>query len=161
MSITLEMIITGYPKVLYYHSWYHKLAMELHQNSNAPLILTLYPRQLNNIIFSKSKRGQTPMLISHTMQEPLSLEASLDTVLLIKQVTRVLFSLLGCAAGLRLCWSLTPRHPPTHQDSFFACYEHWLTAWHFVLRQMCGLQNTHVRSRLFIIASVSSLLILK
>ena len=37
MSITLEMIITGYPKVLkWYHSWRHKLAMELHKNSNAP-----------------------------------------------------------------------------------------------------------------------------
>ena len=34
-------------------------------------VLKLYPRQLNNIIFPKSKRGQTPMLISHTMQEPL------------------------------------------------------------------------------------------
>ena len=45
--------------------------MELHKNSNAPKILKLYPRLLNNIIFSKSKRGQTPMLISHTMQEPL------------------------------------------------------------------------------------------
>ena len=45
--------------------------MELHKNSNAPYIFKLYPRQLNNIILSKSKRGQTPMLISHTMQEPL------------------------------------------------------------------------------------------
>ena len=46
--------------------------MELHKNSNVPEILKLYSRQLNNIIFSKSKRGQTPMLISDTMQKHLS-----------------------------------------------------------------------------------------
>ena len=37
MSITLEMIITGYPKVLkWYHTWRQKLEKEWHKNSNAP-----------------------------------------------------------------------------------------------------------------------------
>ena len=29
------------------------------------LLLKLYPRQLNSTILSKSKRGQTPIIISH------------------------------------------------------------------------------------------------
>ena len=64
--------------------------MELHKNSNVQLILKLYPRQSNNIIFSKSKRGQTPILISHTMQEPL-----------LRHQTRVSVILVCCCNGFR------------------------------------------------------------
>ena len=56
MPITVEMLITGYPKVWkWHHTWHHKQTMELHKNSNAPLIYKPFPRQLSIVILSNSK----------------------------------------------------------------------------------------------------------
>ena len=57
----------------------------------------LYPRQLINIILSNSKRGQTPMLISHTMKEPLLLVVLLDFSLTVKAATLIFISGRGSA----------------------------------------------------------------